>query len=71
MKNKTSILIFILSFVFSLNIFAAEKEEQIIDRVVAAYGGDKLKNLRSYTISKKFLAPYRSSVCVGDRPVCK
>jgi len=57
MKNKISVLIFSLSFVYCLSTHAAEKVDQIIDRVVAAYGGDKLKNLRSYTISKKFLAP--------------
>jgi len=36
---------------------AGEVEDALIDKVVAAYGGDKIVNLNSFSISKKFMAP--------------
>jgi glyoxylase-like metal-dependent hydrolase (beta-lactamase superfamily II) len=35
---------------------AGEKEDEVIDKVVAAYGGDRIANLSSFSIDKKFLA---------------
>jgi len=36
---------------------AGETEDELIDKVVAAYGGDALINLSSFSIDKKFLSP--------------
>lgn len=36
---------------------AGEKEDELIDKVVAAYGGDNIANLSSFSLNKKFLAP--------------
>ena len=36
---------------------AGEKEDQLIEQVTEAYGGDKLRNLTSYIIEKAMMGP--------------
>ena len=36
---------------------AGEKEDQLIEQVTTAYGGDKIRNLTSYIVEKAMLGP--------------
>lgn len=40
---------------------AGEKENQLVDKIIAAYGGDALVNLTSYTVSERY-----SSITIGQ-----
>lgn len=54
---KRTVAIVVAALVFSQLAYSGEQEDALINKVVAAYGGDKIANLRSFTITKKFLSP--------------
>ena len=60
MRKVTTILI-VLIFCLPLYSIAGEKENELIDKVVAAYGGDVLANLSSYRVEEHY-----SSITIGQ-----
>jgi len=57
MKSGIRVSAIAISLVLAGVAIAGEKEDELIDKVVAAYGGDNITNLSSFSINKKFLAP--------------
>ncbi|MCZ6501884.1 MAG: hypothetical protein O6945_05140 [Gammaproteobacteria bacterium] len=55
-KNLT-VSVLTTALLLPLTTLAGEKEEALIQQVTDAYGGDAIRNLTSYIISKKMLAP--------------
>ena len=49
--------ILLLSLVVPVIAQAGEKEEEIINQVINAYGGDALKNMASFRIDDQFVGP--------------
>ena len=55
MKNK--LVVALVTLALSQASIGGEIENDLIDKVVAAYGGDRISKLQSFTITKKFLSP--------------
>lgn len=54
---KTKLVVALVALALSQASMGGDKENDLIDRVVAAYGGDRISNLQSFTMTKKFLSP--------------
>ena len=57
MKAGFQVATISISLLLTGIVTAGEKEDALIDKVVAAYGGDSIRNLTSFSVNKKFLAP--------------
>lgn len=54
---KSIMMVAFVTLALSQAVMGGEKEDELINKVVAAYGGDRISNLQSFTITKKFLSP--------------
>ncbi len=57
MKKNLTVSVLITALLLPSTTLAGEKEEALIQQITDAYGGDAIRNLTSYTILKKMLAP--------------
>ncbi len=57
MKKNLTVSVLITALLLPLSTLAGEKEETLIQQVTDAYGGEAIRNLTSYIISKKMLSP--------------